>query len=96
MDQYRVSFPVVQNLKRVGDVLERDGDRLVFVCWDGYLKVLDAIFLHKEDVFGRILLRDEREDGFQAQGTEVLEIAVHGEAAPVDAWSDLTKVEDRA
>lgn len=89
-----MSLRIVQDIKRVGDVLERDGDRLVLVCRDGNLEVTDAVFLHEEDVFGGIFLRDEREDGFQAKGTQVLEIAVHGEAAPVDAWSDFTEVED--
>lgn len=91
-----MSLRIAQDIERVGDVLERDGDRLVLVGRDGNLEVTDAVFLHEEDVLGRIILRDEREDGFQAEGTQVLEIAVHREAAPVDAWSDLTKVEDCA
>ena len=93
MDQYRVPLRIAQYIERVGNVLQRDGDRLVLVCRNGNLEVTDAVFLHEEDVLGRIILGDEREDGFQAEGTQVLEIAVHGEAAPVDAWSDLTEVE---
>lgn len=87
---------IVQDIESIGDVFERNSDRFVLVSRDRDLKVVDAIFLHEEDIFSRIFLGDEREDGFQAEGAQVVEVAVHGEAAPVDAWSDFTEVEDSA
>ena len=87
---------IVQDIESIGDILERNSDRLVLVSRDRDLEMIDAIFLHEEDIFSRIFLGDEREDGFQAEGAQVLEVAIHGEAAPVDAWSDFSKVEDSA
>lgn len=38
---------------------------------------------------------EDVQDSFQTQGAEMFEVAAHGEAAPVDAWSDLPEVDHR-
>lgn len=86
---------VLQDVECVCDILEGDPDGGGFVGRDGDLEMLDAVLLHEGDVVQWVFLRDKGEDGLQAEGAQVGEVAAHGEGAAVDARGDLGKVGDK-
>lgn len=68
VDQHGVHCLIVEDLKGVGDALERDGDRLGLMRWDGNLEMLNIVLFHEGDVLGWVILRDKRAVGVVSRG----------------------------
>lgn len=94
VNQDRVVLRIAKDIKSVGDILEGNGNGVGLVRRDRDPDMLDAVFFHEGHILRRIILRHEREDSFQTKGAQMVKVAAHWEAAPVDAWSDFAEIGD--
>lgn len=94
MNQHRVMLGVAEDGEGEGEVVEGDDFLGLLVGSDVDLEVGDGVLLHERNVLLGVWSGDKREYCLQSKGGQMIKIPRHGEAAPVDAWTDFAEVDE--